>query len=64
MNSDPLMVGLMKSVPGALHSSMALTMSMAWTPARLGKPLAPVCLSKQADPRYLARKCGPPKASI
>lgn len=57
MNSDLLMVGLMKSVSGTLHSSMMLTMSMAWTPVSLASPWAMPAWSSQIDPRYLASKC-------
>lgn len=65
MNSNLLMVGLMKSVPGTHHSLRRLTMSIAWTLETFSKPPGPgPTWSSQIDPRYLQSKCRPPETSI
>lgn len=54
MNSDPLMVGLMKSMSGTLSSSIEFAMSyIAWTPERLSKTPGPwPAWSSQIGQRY------------
>lgn len=68
MNSDLLMVGLMKSVSGTVCSSMELTMSYSldtreaqqdpWPLACLIKPDWPKVLGNKCKPKHLPRKGG------
>ena len=62
VNSDLLMVGLMKSMSGTLHSSMELTMSYSLDPREAQQDTWPLaCLIKPDWPKVLGNKWKPPK---